>query len=406
MPIPILNVQQPAQLSLSDSMRKWGDVRDSQINRDEALGDIGRQQKVRDYYGGLNGAQPNVSAVSAIDPKAGLGAATMNHLSSQMGAEQVKATKAVATHFWHSLDATAKQLGVQAGTPEFQQLANKVYRATPILAQTMKNVAGISDDPNKDIDWQSAKSMADPTPEEKAQQEIQQATMKEQALYPYKLDYARAQAGIDMAKQDHISPLEQEKLELQKTASNRANAAAERTAQAAEATAKFNGKSSEDERKASSWLNQARFAFKNMTEAAKEGDGVDQPGLAEALSPDMLKGGVRSASRQKYVQAASSFSEAALRAATGAGITKDEAKQKIEELTPTFWDKESVKEQKYQALLVYLDSLEQRAGRSLTPNKYPVTPKETFKTHPGKKPGFRTKFDPKTQVYFFIPEGG
>jgi len=405
MPIPLLNVPQPAQLSLSDSMRKWGDVRDRQIKRDEALGDIDRQQKVMDYYAGLNGSQPNVSAVSAIDPKAGMGAAAMNHKQAQMGVEQISAAKQVATHFTHSLKRTAQQIGVQPGTPEYQQLADKVYRSTPIYAQTMKNVAGVNDDPSKPIDWKAAESMADPTPEEKAQQEIQQATMKEQALYPYKLDYARAQAGIDMAKQDHISPLEQEKLELQKTASNRANAAAERAAQAAETTARFNGKSSEDERKASSWLNQARFAFRNMTEAAKEGDGVDQPGLAEALAPDMLKGGVRSAARQKYVQAASSFSEAALRAATGAGITKDEAKQKIDELTPTFWDKDSVKEQKYQALSVYLDSLEQRAGRSLTPNKYQVTPKETFKTHPGKRPGFRTKFDPKTQVYFFIPEG-
>jgi len=405
MPINFIAPEIPKPYSITESMRDWGDVRDKQINRDEALGDIGRQQKVRDYYAGLNGAQPNVSAVSAIDPKAGLGAATMNHLSSQMGAEQVKASKAVATHFWHSLDATAKQLGVQAGTPEFQQLANKVYRSTPILAQTMKNVAGITDDPSKDIDWQSAKSMSDPTPEEKAQQEIQQATMKEQALYPYKLDYARAQAGIDMAKQDHISPLEQEKIDLQRASSARANAAAERAAMAAEISAKAASKGSEDERKASGWLNQARFAFKNMTEAAAN-EGADQPGLAEALAPEMLKGATQSAARQKYVQAASSFSEAALRAATGAGVNKDEAKQKIDELTPTFWDKPETKSQKYQALSVYLDSLEQRAGRSLTPNKYQVMPKETFKTHPGKRPGFRTKFDPKTSVYFFVQEGG
>jgi hypothetical protein len=46
---------------------------------------------------------------------------------------------------------------------------------------------------------------------------------------------------------------------------------------------------------------------------------------------------MRGADRQKFMQGSSSLSEALLRAATGAGVNKDEAAQKIQELTPVFW---------------------------------------------------------------------
>ena len=138
--------------SITESMQDWGNIRDSQINRDEKLGDIGRQQKVRDSYGGLNGGRPDPAALSAIDPRAGIGASKMNSEQAQMGTEQIAATKQVATHFTHSLKRAAQQYGVQPGTPEYQQLADKVYRSSPIYAQTMRNVAGIEDDPSKPID--------------------------------------------------------------------------------------------------------------------------------------------------------------------------------------------------------------------------------------------------------------
>jgi len=60
-----------------------------------------------------------------------------------------------------------------------------------------------------------------------------------------------------------------------------------------------------------------------------------------------------------------------LRAATGAGVNKDEAKQKIDELTPKYLDKPEVKKQKLDAIPVYIESLKTRAGRA-APEGYQV----------------------------------
>jgi hypothetical protein len=79
----------------------------------------------------------------------------------------------------------------------------------------------------------------------------------------------------------------------------------------------------------------------------------------------------RSTDRQKFRQAASSLSEALLRAATGAGVNQDEAKQKLEELTPLFTDDDDTRKQKLAAIPVYLDSLKSRAGRA-APSGYQV----------------------------------
>ena len=66
-----------------------------------------------------------------------------------------------------------------------------------------------------------------------------------------------------------------------------------------------------------------------------------------------------------FLQGARSLSEAALRAATGAGVNYEEARQKIEELTPVYGDKPAVIKQKLDSVKVYLDSLKSRAGRAL-----------------------------------------
>jgi hypothetical protein len=46
-------------------------------------------------------------------------------------------------------------------------------------------------------------------------------------------------------------------------------------------------------------------------------------------------------------------------------VTKDEAQQKIRELTPQWGDKQPVIDQKKAALHVYLNALETRAGNAL-----------------------------------------
>lgn len=135
------------------------------------------------------------------------------------------------------------------------------------------------------------------------------------------------------------------------------------------------GNASEDERKAAGWLVQADNAYKNILGAmyTKEGKptGAEEKGFFEALPFIGGGGATQSEKRQQFVQAASSLSEALLRAATGAGVNENEAKQKIEELTPQFFDTRGTIDQKLKAIPVYLNSLKERAGRA-APKDYQV----------------------------------
>lgn len=141
------------------------------------------------------------------------------------------------------------------------------------------------------------------------------------------------------------------------------------------------GTATEDERKAAGWLAQATNAYNNMLGAmyTKEGKttGAEKPGVIESALgtlPFIGEGSAalaRGTDRQKFTQAASSLSEALLRAATGAGVNRDEAKQKLEELTPLFTDDADTRKQKLEAIPMYLESLKSRAGRA-APSGYQV----------------------------------
>lgn len=135
------------------------------------------------------------------------------------------------------------------------------------------------------------------------------------------------------------------------------------------------GAATEDERKAAGWLAQATNAYTNMLKAmyTKEGKPTkaEAPGIMETIALEPLKGIVRSPERQQFVQATSSLSEALLRAATGAGVNKEEAAQKVAELTPVWSDDEATKKQKLDAIPMYLQSLQARAGRA-APKDYKV----------------------------------
>jgi hypothetical protein len=141
------------------------------------------------------------------------------------------------------------------------------------------------------------------------------------------------------------------------------------------------GAATEDERKAAGWLAQATNAYDNMLKSmyTKEGKptGAEKPGLIESVAVEPLKGFARSAERQQFVQASSSLSEALLRAATGAGVNKDEAAQKVAELTPTYSDSEETRKQKLAAIPMYLRSLQERAGRA-APKNYQVPTKQNL----------------------------
>ncbi len=134
----------------------------------------------------------------------------------------------------------------------------------------------------------------------------------------------------------------------------------------------------EDQAKSSGWLTQAENAWKNMQEAGtsgldKNGNYIikesSRPGFNDVLEkvPSFgLAGGVannlRGADRQRFLQASKSLSEAALRAATGAGMNEYEAKQKVEEITPQIGDSDEVIQQKYKSVPLFLEGLKMRAG--------------------------------------------
>jgi hypothetical protein len=150
------------------------------------------------------------------------------------------------------------------------------------------------------------------------------------------------------------------------------------------------GAATEDERKAAGWLSQATNAYNNMLGAMYQKGkptGAEKPGFFEAAAgtlPFIGEGSaaiLRGTDRQKFVQASSSLSEALLRAATGAGVNKDEAEQKLKELTPLYTDDADTRKQKLAAIPVYLESLKVRAGRA-APSEYqvPRAPGETTQT--------------------------
>jgi hypothetical protein len=131
----------------------------------------------------------------------------------------------------------------------------------------------------------------------------------------------------------------------------------------------------EDMNKAAAWFAQASNAYQNMQAALAKDPSADDPGLIETYSPiDELANRSRSSTRQQFVQASESLGEALLRAATGAGVNMQEARQKVVELTPQRGDSEEVKRQKMAAIPVYLEALRNRAGRAMPTSDAPASP--------------------------------
>jgi uncharacterized protein (DUF2267 family) len=124
-------------------------------------------------------------------------------------------------------------------------------------------------------------------------------------------------------------------------------------------------KPTEDQLKATGWLVQSKNAFQNMKKAIKDNSNASDPSLAASFP---MVGGVAANvfatdPQQRFRQGALSLSEALLRAATGAGMNKDEAIQKVRELTPVVGDTTDNIDQKMAAIPLYIASLEYRAGK-------------------------------------------
>lgn len=129
-------------------------------------------------------------------------------------------------------------------------------------------------------------------------------------------------------------------------------------------------KMTEDQGKATGWLIQANNAYKNMVDVIAKDPSAAETGINDVIEkmPGWVGGGatmanvLRGGPRQMYLQGASSLSEALLRAATGAGVNKDEAVQKVRELTPQVGDGADVRKQKMDAIPLFLEGLKVRAG--------------------------------------------
>jgi hypothetical protein len=124
---------------------------------------------------------------------------------------------------------------------------------------------------------------------------------------------------------------------------------------------KDNAKKTEDQGKATVWLQDALVNYQDMINAMFDESGrptgAENPYLldyAPIVSRDPARG--------KFKQASESLSEKLLRASTGAGITKDETKQKVKEIVPQYWDSDPVKKQKIANLPSYIKSLAVRAN--------------------------------------------
>lgn len=129
-------------------------------------------------------------------------------------------------------------------------------------------------------------------------------------------------------------------------------------------------KMTEDQAKATGWLVQAENAYTNLKKVAFDKEGkitsAARPGVADAIAEVPGLGSIgnyfRTADRQKFNQASSSLAEALLRAATGAGVNIDEARQKVQEITPVFGEDAETTQQKFDSIPLYLDTLRVRSG--------------------------------------------
>lgn len=135
-----------------------------------------------------------------------------------------------------------------------------------------------------------------------------------------------------------------------------------------------------EERQGSYLLQQANFAYKNLLKSlyteTGERTGAERPNAVEAflnskyipISPRVAR---TTAKREQFVQATETIADALLRAATGAGQNQDEARRKIEEITPSWFDDDATVKQKLDSIPAYIESIKARAGRA-TPKNFTI----------------------------------
>ncbi len=130
------------------------------------------------------------------------------------------------------------------------------------------------------------------------------------------------------------------------------------------------GQPTDAERTAGYLLEQARLGSKQMGEALAEDPSAANKPFSESIAErlpfvnDEDINAQRSPERQRFTAAAASFAEAALRAATGAGMNIVEEEKKIAELTPRYGESDASIKDKLARQEMYLRGLEVKAGRA------------------------------------------
>lgn len=128
----------------------------------------------------------------------------------------------------------------------------------------------------------------------------------------------------------------------------------------------------EDQNKAASWYTQASIGYADMQRAMKADPNVMYKSGQEAITSAIPFAGEAitnlgmSPMRQVYTGGTAMVTEAFLRGATGAGITKPETLEKIKAVAPAYGDSAERIAQKNAAIPPMIRNLQQRAGRALT----------------------------------------
>ena len=148
-----------------------------------------------------------------------------------------------------------------------------------------------------------------------------------------------------------------------------------------------------EERQGAYLLQQANFAYKNLLKSlyneTGERSGAERPNAVEAflnskyipVSPRIARG----AKREQFVQASETIADALLRAATGAGQNEAEARRKIEEITPSWFDDDDTIKQKLDSIPAYIEAIKARSGRA-TPKGFTIPTEEGLRLNAGQQP--------------------
>lgn len=321
--------------------------------------------------------QSNVNALR----QGGLGARADSYLKAAQDAQEKAAktskdmAETEATKYKLQRTKYENGINVLVGSQTPQDAIARINKGVTDGAWSMQEaqqkISEIPQDPNQFQDWRQRELLGIVSAKDQIDHAIRQQEFGlKQDQFGEVVRHNKSAEGIQVRGQDVVAA----------TAAAARQQADEhfKTAQASGGKAVA---ATEDERKAAGWLSQADNAWKNMQAAMggvdpKTGEfkdaSVARPGVADAIASipsfglgEVVGNSLRSPERQKFNQAASSLSEAILRAATGAGVNKDEALQKIRELTPVFGEDPATTKQKMDSIPMYLSALKQRAGRAI-----------------------------------------